>query len=432
MWTNAQNLALLERARAVIPGGMYGHQSTGMLPREFPQYFQRASGSRLWDVDGNEYIDYLCAYGPNLFGYRNPVIEQAAMDQTVQVDSATGPAPVMVELAELLVSMISHADWAMFCKNGTDATSIAMMCARAYRGRNKIIAARGAYHGCAPWSTPLRAGTTHEDQANVIFFDYDDIESLNQAVKKAGSDLAGIIATPFWHEVFVDQFLPTKAYAQAVRRLCDEHDALMIVDEVRAGFRLSRDCSWGEFGVQPDLSAWGKAIANGYPLSAVLGSEKVRQAASSIYVTGTFWFQAVPMAAAVATLKIIRSTDYLKHIQEIGEQFRVGLEGQASAAGFRLRQSGPSQMPQILFEDDPDLRVGYAWARETLKGGILVHPYHNMFVSAAMTTDDVRKSLDATARAFELIKRERDHLPAPTNASLLKRLEMKGRLPAHA
>jgi len=422
MWVNTKNRALQERARAVIPGGMYGHESTRMLPPDFPQFFLRAQGTRLWDVDGNEYIDYMCAYGPNLLGYGHASVESAANGQRALGDTMTGPSGIMVDLAEMFVSMISHADWAMFCKNGTDATSMAMVCARAFRQRRKILVAQGTYHGTATWCNPSPVGMTAEDRAHIIYFDYNDLDSLEQAVRKAGSDLAGIFATPFRHEVFADQFVPCAEYARAVRRHCDEHDALLIVDEVRAGFRLDRDCSWTSLGVQPDLSTWGKAIANGYPLSALLGSNKARQAAADVYVTGSFWFQAVPMAAAIATLRDIRDGDYLERICHTGQLLRDGLATQANDYGFKLRQTGPAQMPQILFADDPDMRIGFAWAEQALRRGAYLHPYHNMFINAALTPADVLLTLEATDAAFAHVKKTRDSIPAQTNSKVLARL----------
>jgi len=422
MWSNSNDLALRERAMQVIPGGMYGHESTKLLPPEFPQFFQRSEGARLWDTDGNEYIDYLCAFGPTLLGYGEPVVARAAQQQAALGDSMTGPAPVMVALAELFVSLVTHAQWAMFCKNGTDATSMAVMCARAHRGRRKILVAKGAYHGAAIWCTPNPTGTTAEDRAHIITFDYNSIDSLEQAAREAGDDLAGIFATPFRHEVFADQYLPSVAYAQAARRLCDEHDALLIVDDVRAGFRLARDCSWALLGVQPDLSTWGKAIGNGHPISALLGAEKVRQAASEIYVTGSFWFQAVPMAAAVATLQQIRDTDYLERTVVQGSLLRDGLAAQAKAHGFSLRQTGPVQMPQMLFDDDPDMRIGYAWTAQAIRHGVYLHPYHNMFVSAALTTADVAITLAATDAAFDVVSRQRHTLAPQPNAWVTQRL----------
>ena len=160
--------ALRERAERVIPGGMWGHMNAARLPPAFPQYFTRASGTRIWDVDGNEYIDFMCAYGPMILGYDDPDVAKAVA--TVGGDGAilNGPAPVTVELAELLVDMIPHADWAMFQKNGTDATTACVTLARAGTGRRKILVASGAYHGAIPWCSPSVSGVTEEDRAHLV------------------------------------------------------------------------------------------------------------------------------------------------------------------------------------------------------------------------------------------------------------------------
>jgi glutamate-1-semialdehyde 2,1-aminomutase len=423
-WSNRKNSELLERARRVIPGGMYGHESTALLPGDFPQFFSRAKGARLWDVDDNEYIDYLSAYGPNLFGYGNPDIEAAARKQAELGDTMTGPSFVMVDLAEALVSMITHADWAMFCKNGSDATSMAMTTARAYSGRRKIIVATGAYHGSQPWCTPNRTGIVEDDRRNIITYEYNNIESLEAAVRSADGDVAGIFATPFKHEVFADQMIPSQTFAQAVRKICDAADVPLIVDDIRAGFRLARDSSWSILGVQPDISCWGKAIANGHPISAMVGSQRFYAAARSIFATGSFWFSGVPMAAGVETLRLIRETKYLEQIIELGDKLRAGLHEQASAFGFSLRQTGPSQMPQILFHEDPDMRLGYAWVANTLKHGVYFHPYHNMFLNAAMTAADIDLTLKASERAFAELKADRTRIPANENPLVLARLKL--------
>src|SRR4051812_8689480 len=144
---------LRRRAAAVIPGGMFGHMSVKHLPAAHPQFYERSEGTRVWDVDGNEYVDFMCSFGPMILGYKHPRVEAAAATQNAKGDTQPGPAPAMVELAELMVERVAHADWAMFAKNGTDATTISLMVARAETGRNKVLAAKGAYHGSAPWAT---------------------------------------------------------------------------------------------------------------------------------------------------------------------------------------------------------------------------------------------------------------------------------------
>jgi glutamate-1-semialdehyde 2,1-aminomutase len=406
--------ALRERAARVIPGGMYGHQAVGALPDGYPQFFTRAEGPWLWDTDGNLLLDLMCAYGPQLFGYANADIDRAYVDQLHTGDAMTGPSPLIVDLAEAMVSMVGHASWAMFCKNGSDATTMALMVARSHTGRNAIVRATGAYHGSQPWSNPRPRGIAPSDQAAQHLHSYNDVASLEAAVKAAGNDLAAIFASPYRHDVFIDQAAPTLEYARRARELADETGALLIVDEVRAGFRVARDCSWSLLKIAPDLSCWGKAIANGHPISALMGSEKARVAAEKIYATGSYWFAAAAMAASLATLDLIRTTDYLERITRMGEVLRKGLDRHAAAHGFRLRQTGPAQMPLILFDNDPDMRHGYFWSARMVAHGVYVHPWHNMFLSAAMTDANIEFALDAAAQSFAELAEAAPRLPANT------------------
>jgi len=402
---NSLDQQLRDRAAAVIPGGMYGHQSTGRLPDDYPQFFERGKGAHLWDVDGNRVLDLMCGYGPNLFGYADEAIDAAYVSRLAQGDCLTGPGAAMVELAEAFVELVTHADWAMFCKNGTDATTMALTVARAHTGRKTVVLAKNAYHGAAPWCTPRLAGVTPEDRANQVHCTYNDLESLEAAVAVAGADLAAIFAAPFKHDAFVDQAAPQIEYAKRVREICDETGALLVVDDVRAGLRVARDCSWSAIGVQPDLSTWGKGIANGHPISALLGSNTAREAAASIYVTGSFWYASAAMAAAVQTLKRVRDTDYLERMMTLGERLRAGMEERASGHQIQLRQTGPVQMPLFLFDDDPELKRGFAWSSAMLTRGVYVHPWHNMFLCAAMTEADIDTALAAADGAFGQLTR---------------------------
>jgi glutamate-1-semialdehyde 2,1-aminomutase len=394
--------ALKTRAQKVFPRGIYGHLSTRSMPENYPQFFTSAKGVRMTDVDGKEYIDYMCAFGLNLFGYGDEEINEAFVKQMRKTDTLTGVSEVMVELAERFTGIVSHADWAIFVKNGTDATTLGAMIARAHTKRDKIIIAEGAYHGAAAWSS-ASPGTTAGERAGRVSCTYNDVESLERAVAAAGDDLAAIFATPFKHDVLIDQAEPNPAYARRARELCDKTGALLIVDDVRAGFKLARDCSWATVGVEPDLSAWGKCIANGHPISALLGSEKARKAAGEVRYTGSFWFQSGPMAAGLVTLDRIMSTPYLEHIQTLGRGLRSGMAALAEKHGAGLRQTGPVTMPMFLFDDDPDLRKGYRWCAEMVSRGIYMHPFHNMFISNALTVEDVEQTLAAADGAFKAL-----------------------------
>jgi glutamate-1-semialdehyde 2,1-aminomutase len=393
---------LRQRAQKVFPRGIYGHLSTRSMPENYPQFFTSAKGVRMTDVDGKVYIDYMCAFGLNLFGYGDEAINDAFVKQMQKTDTLTGVSEVMVELAERFTGIVSHADWAIFVKNGTDATTLGAMIARAHTKRDKIIIAEGAYHGAAAWCS-TSPGTTAGERAGRVSCIYNDVDSLERAVAEAGDDLAAVFATPFKHDVLIDQAEPDATYARRARELCDKTGALLVVDDVRAGFKLARDCSWATVGVEPDLSAWGKCIANGHPISALLGSEKARKAAAEVRYTGSFWFQSGPMAAALVTLDRIMGTPYLENIQSLGRALRGGMAAMADKHGVGLRQTGPVTMPMFLFDDDPDLRKGYLWCGEMASRGVYMHPFHNMFISNALTLDDIEETLAAADGAFKAL-----------------------------
>ena len=397
---NSRDAALRRRAGTVIPGGLWGHLDAARLPAGYPQFFQRAEGCRLTDVDGHTVIDFMCSWGPIVLGHRNPAVEEAAARQAAQGDAMNGPAAVLVELAEAMVAQIPAADWCLFEKNGTDATTACVTIARAGTGRRKILAARGSYHGAAPWCSPSLVGVTAEDRAHVLHYEYNDIASLENAVDEAGGDLAGILVAAFRHDLGRDQEMPDPAFARRLRELADQTGAALILDDVRAGFRLDLGGSWEPLGIRPDLAAWSKAIANGHALSAVTGAERFRAAAASIFTTGSFWCAAVPMAAALATLTELRRLDGPAHMRAMGERLRAGFEAGAARHGLAIRQSGPAQMPLMLFDGDADFARGNAFCAAALRAGAYFHPKHNMFLSCAHTAADIDLALQAAEAGF--------------------------------
>jgi len=397
--------ALRRRATSVIPGGMYGHQSAKGLPAGYPQFLERGRGARVWDSDGNEYVDLMCSYGPIVLGHHHPKVEAAVARQAALADCQNGPSPRMVELAELLVDTVSHADWAVLAKNGTDATTACVTIARATTGRRKLLVAKGAYHGAAPWCTPRPGGVTPEDRANLLHYTFNDLPSVVAAADEAGDDLAAIMVSPFRHDARFDQELVDPAFARELRALCTDRGAALILDDVRAGFRLAHGGSWEPIGVEPDLSAWSKAIANGHALAAVLGNDRFREGAEGIYVTGSFWFSAVPMAAAIATIEALGDEGGVAAMERAGDRLRAGLARQADAHGVEVRQTGPVQMPFMSFVGDRGFERGLVFADEAVRRGAYLHPWHNWFLCAAHTDDDIDQALLATEEAFAAVRR---------------------------
>jgi len=399
---------LRDRAAQVIPGGMWGHQQAAALPSGYPQFFASGRGARVTDVDGREYIDFMCAWGPVILGHQHPAVEEAATRASTQGVCLDGPTEHAVILAERMVAMVAHAEWALFQKNGSDAMTTCVTLARAGTKRRKILVAKGAYHGAVPWCSPSLVGVTSEDRAHLMHFVYNDIESLNAAVALAGDDLAAVVVSGFRHDLAVPQELPTQAFANAVRAACDESGAAMIVDDVRTGFRLNLGGAWEGLSVRPDLSAFSKAIANGHALAAVTGTDRFREAANSFFVTGSFWYSGAPMAAAVATLDELARVDGPAVMQRAGQRLRDGLDEQARRHGFELRQSGPPVMPLVQFVgDDGDTSLGNAFCGEALRRGVYLHHKHNMFLGTAHTDAVIDAALNVTDDAFASLARNR-------------------------
>lgn len=395
---------LRKRANAVIPGGMYGHQSSAILWPGAPSFMARGDGPYVWDVDGRRYIDLVCSYGPILLGHRHPKVEEAVRKQAALADCQNLPAPVIVDLAEHMVERIEHADWAIFPKNGTDATTLSLTFARAATGRSKVLAAEGAYHGAAPWCTPTMGGVTPADRTNMLYFTYNDIESFDAAADEAGTDLAAVIVSPFRHDANFDQEMVDPAFARNVRARCTRNGALLVLDEVRCGLRIARGCSWEPLGVRPDITAWSKAIANGYPIAAVLGTDVIRQTACDVFATGSFWFSAVPMSAALATLSVLDEEDGIARMNAVASKVVNGMADQAAAHGLSVNITGHPTMTYLTFVGERDRLWTLRFAAECAERGLFIHPKHNWFFSTAIDEAIAAQVLDITNAAFLAVK----------------------------
>ena len=401
------DMALRERARAVIPNGMYGHQNASILPPNFPQFFSRADGAHLWDVDGNDYIDLMCSYGPILLGYRHPGVDRAVAEVQDAGDCMNGPSEKMVELAELLVDITPWADWAWFAKNGTDATVYAASVARTATGRNAILRARGAYHGASPtWM----AGGPEDSADGTVEYSFNDLASVRAALDAAEGDAAAVIVSAFRHDVGYDQEMPTVEFAQGVRDLCDANGIVLILDDVRGGFRIDMAGSWAPLGVDPDLSIYCKAIGNGHPISALLGRDHLSEAVAATFATGSYWFTGAPMAAAQTTITTMQETDGIARLEGIGNALRAGWQQAADAHGVGIRQTGPVTIPLMLFDGDDfstrDVPRAYRFSAELAERGVYLHPVHNGFLSTAISEEDIAHTIEASDEAFAVIAEE--------------------------
>ncbi len=406
-YTYPQSQTLFKRAAAVIPCGIPGHMSpaANVPVSDYPFFAAHADGAKFWDVDGNEFIDYMCAYGPMILGYNNPVVNKAALNQLEQSDCVMGASPRMVELAEFLVDLVPAADWAFFAKNGGDVTNYSVMIARAATGRKKITMIAGGYHGVAPWmQAPGHAGLIEEDYRNIIRLKWNDFAGFERAVAEHPGQIAGFIATPYHVPAFYDSELPEKGYWQKVEALCRKEGIVLIIDDIRHGFRLDMGGSNEYFGFKPDLICFCKALANGFTISALVGSDALKNDAARVFYTGSYWYQAMPMAAALACLSELKRIDGPKLMLDAGERLLNGLTESARSHGYDLKVSGLPSLPYLRITNDESLMLHQDWCGECTKRGAFFTSHHNWFLSTAHTDDDIAKTIEIADDAFAAIK----------------------------
>jgi glutamate-1-semialdehyde 2,1-aminomutase len=412
IYSYPKSQAAFERALKVIPSGIYGHQGPSegcYIPREaFPFYSSRAKGTRFWDLDGNEYIDYMCGYGPNVLGYCDEEIDAAALEQLKKENCVTIPSSVMVDFAELLVDTVESADWAFFAKNGGDVTTLAIMTARAATLRKKIIFFKGYYHGVAPWSQKVDyPGVIEEDVANNIIVPFNDYGALEKVVSENKGQIAAIISQPYMHGNFLDNELPAPEFWKKTRELCDKEGIVLAIDDVRSGFRLDLKGSDHFYGFKADLICFCKALANGYNVSALCGKDSLKDTVSSISYTGSYWMSAVPFAAGLATIKKLKALEAPKLFRELGSRLTNGLVSMADSLGSKLVPSGEPALFYLRLADDDSLMIHQKWIAACMRRGIFFTSHHNHFINAALTKEDVDKTVEIAADALEAVKKGR-------------------------
>lgn len=397
-----------DRALKVIPSGVYGHlgPSEGLfLPLEkWPLISSKAEGTYFWDMDGNKYLDFMCAYGPNVLGYNDPEIDAAALEQLKQGNCVTAPSYKMVECAELLCDTVDTADWAFFMKNGTDATTFSIMCARAFTGKKKIVFFKGYYHGNDPWAMKADyPGILPEDVANNIIVPWFDMEALEKAYAETNGDIAAIIAQPYDHGNFYDNSVSSHEEWQRVRDFCDKHGIILIFDDVRTGFRLDIAGSDHFYGIKADIICFCKALANGYNMSAACGREFLRATASSLSFTGSYWMSAMPFAACIATINKMKKLDTPTLFREKGTKLCEGLKAAGREHGFDLKVSGEPALFYLRIANDDSLMLHQEWVAECVSRGLFITSHHNHFINASLTDDDIRLAVDIAEDAFAVI-----------------------------
>lgn len=408
IYTHEKSQAEFQRAVKSIPCGVYGHlgPSEGFMTpvTEWPLFGSTAKGSEFWDVDGNRYIDYMCAYGPNVLGYNDPDVNAAAKAQLDICNCTTSPSNVMIDFAETLCE-VAGRDWAFFAKNGNDVTQFAMMISRAYTGRKKLILVEGYYHGVSPWTqNEACPGTINEDVRNNLLVKFNDVEQLKRVVAENKGQIAAFIATPYMHGNFVDNVLPAQGYWQAVRKICDEEGIVLVIDDVRCGFRLDLKGSDRYYGFEADLICFCKALANGFNVSALCGKAKMRGAASSVTYTGSYWMSAVPFAAGIACLKKMVASDLPAKLKKDGIRLTQGFKQAAEKYGYDMVLSGEPALFYLRLADPlQNFMLHQEWIAECVKRGLFLASHHNHFMNLSITDEIIDESIEIADEAFEAL-----------------------------
>ena len=393
---------LFKRASRVIPGGTYGHIAPASgLPRHFAHFCFTGQGAFFQDVDGNEWIDFMCAYGAVLHGYQHSKIEEAVEKQRTLGSIFNHPNEVVVELAEKLTQMVDFASWSVFAKNGSDLTTWAIRLARQHTQRSYVIKAQGAYHGVDAWCDPGFGGRIESDRRGVLEFKWNDVTQLGDLIRAHPDQVACVILTPYHHASFAPSELPVDGFWNQVRSLCDEHGIILVLDDVRTGGRLDVHGSHKFFGFRPDLSVYSKALGNGYAISACVGIEKLKKASMEVFLTGSCWNDAVAMAAALASLRISKRDNVAEQVTDKGCFFAKGMEGLANKYDYPLKMTGPASMPYPWFDGDDDLFLLQKFCRFAAGEGLFFHPHHNWFISNAHNEESLAAALVRVEQIFE-------------------------------
>jgi glutamate-1-semialdehyde 2,1-aminomutase len=437
----AASAALHARANQVSPGGVQGE---GRGARPYPLFMTQAQGSRIRDVDGNEFIDFHSSFGAVLLGHNDPRINEAArraMDEHGVSFSAANP--LEVELAERLVEMVPSAERVVFSCAGTEATFHAIRLARAFTGRERILKFEGHYHGWhdyVAWShhfatdggaepTPVAAsaGIPAAIRDLVVVAEYNDAAGVRETLRREGDSIAAVILEPVFHNAGV--VLPEPGFLETLREACTAAGALLIFDEIITGFRHAPGGAQERFGVTPDLTTLGKALGNGFPISALCGRGDIMDRLGpkgGVLFAGTFAGHTLDVAVALEVTRIVREGAIHRHLGELGRRLTSGIQAAIDGTGARVQVRESAGVWTMYFTDTPirrfrdfasfamdkDHPVQRAYRGWLLERGIYVHPHYMIrgFLTAAHTEADVDRLVAATA---DFLVAHRDALAAP-------------------
>ena len=400
---------LYQEALDLIPGAILGiRRPYNFVPGEYPIFFESAKGGRVTDVDGNEYIDMLCAYGPIIIGHREEEIDDAVVEQMRNKGFCFSLTQSMQNtLAGKMRELIPSAEMSLFLKTGSDATTTAIRIARGHTERTRI--ARCGYHGWHDWCVEVKGGIPKKLYEDIHEFHYNELDELEDLMKTHGDDMAAIIVTPVGHPLAEKVQEPRPGFLEGAKSLAEQYGAVLIFDEIRSGFRFGLGGAQKEYGVTPDLSVFGKAMANGYPISAVVGrGEVMKVAADRVFISSTFFPNSLEQIAALKTIEILERDRILDKVREKGWRFGEQVARMVEESGVPAEFSGAPLLPFITFPKDSkglykELRT--AFYTQVIRRGVFLQPYHHGYVAYRHTNGEIDRAAAAVGEALEEIRK---------------------------
>ena len=404
----ANSLKEYERAKKLMPGGgSPTRRPSFFIPGEYPIFFEEGKGGRIKDIDGNEYIDYMCAYGPIIIGYREPEIDEAVIKQIREKGFCFSLGqPYENRLAEKLRELIPCAEMSLFVKTGSDGTTAAIRLARAFTGRIKIL--RCGYHGWHDWCVKGKGGIPKKFYEDVFEFEFNNLKDLEGLFKEHSRETAAVIMTPYGHPL--DQTLqePVPGFLEEVKTLAHQCGALLIFDEVRTGFRISMGGAQKYYGVTPDIAVFGKAMGNGYSIGVVTGKEEImKNAGSDVYVSSTFFPNSLGYIAALKTIEFMEENKVLEAVWEKGRYLMNGIKKALETNQVGGELSGIPPMMFISFkkagEKFPEEKRADFYS-QMIRRGVFIHPYHHGYVCYRHTKEDLDYTIQAVEESLVYMK----------------------------
>lgn len=367
----------------------------------WPGFISAAEGARCTDVDGKHYIDLSSSNGPNLLGYRHPEVEAVALAQLAKGDLMPVFNPQMIELCERLLRWTDGYGWALPLKRGSDATELAVRVARAATGSPHLIMFEHTYHGTAAEQSVLYEGVPANGLEHVSRLRWNDVAALDGFKTKSGEPLGAVMMIPLDQPGGYHHTTPaSKEFIAALHRLRQRTGAVIILDDVRNGFRTHPKGSHKAIGLDPDIICLGKCLGNGHAIAAIIGKEALRSGAERLLYTSTYLFSAVCAAAGVVTLDIYERDNAFAKIEHAGQRLMDGFMKLGAKHGQKVSVSGPAGTPTLLFDQDPDFVRSERFCHEVAKRGVLLHPRAWQMLSSAHTAPIIDETLDAFDKAF--------------------------------